>query len=101
SIFNGYSFRNFLYTSRNESIGRILAIAQDSSGGVWFGGDKGMYHYYKDSITKVEFSNRPPLAIESLLTDAHGNLWVGDLHFVYELKQEQVAMIKKFRGSSF
>jgi len=100
TIFNGYFFRNFLYTSRNEIIGRILSIAQDSSGGVWFGGDKGLFHYYKDSIIKVEFSKRPALAIESLLTDANGNLWVGDLHFVYKLKHEQVITVKTKPGSS-
>ncbi len=95
SIFNGYSFRNHQYSSENESIGRILAIAQDSSSGVWFGGDKGLFHFYKDSIIRIEFSNRPSLAIESLLTDADGNLWIGDLNFLYKMTREQVSMVKK------
>lgn len=43
SIFNGYTFSNYQFSSGNEVIGRILAIAQDSTEGVWVGGDKGLF----------------------------------------------------------
>ena len=95
SVFNGYSFRNYQYTAANENIGRILAIAQDSISGIWIGGDKGLFRFYNDSVIKIEFRDRPPLAIESLLTDADGNLWIGDLTFLYKMNSELVASLKK------
>jgi ligand-binding sensor domain-containing protein/two-component sensor histidine kinase len=90
SVFDGYTFKNFQYTNANENIGRILAIAQDSSGNVWFGGDNGLFQYRSDSVKKIDPAAKAPLAIESLLTDADGNLWVGDLHFLYKMKRREV-----------
>lgn len=93
SNYNGYSFRNFQYTSANENIGRILAITQDSAKNIWVGGDKGLFLLKNDSFTKIEFKGRPGLAIESLLTDADGNLWVGDIIFLYKVTSAQAKKI--------
>lgn len=89
SVFNGYTFSNYQFSSDNEVIGRILAIAQDSTEGVWVGGDKGLFYFRNDSLHKIDFGKGPSLAIESLLTDSKGNLWVGDLHFVYCINPQQ------------
>jgi ligand-binding sensor domain-containing protein/two-component sensor histidine kinase len=93
SVFNGYTFSNYQFSSGNEVIGRILAIAQDSTEGVWVGGDKGLFYFRNDSLHKIDFGKGPSLAIESLLTDAKGNLWVGDLHFVYCLTPQQAKQV--------
>ncbi|MBC7850433.1 MAG: histidine kinase [Chitinophagaceae bacterium] len=95
SIFDGYAFKNIQYSSSNTAIGRILAIAEDSSGAVWLGGDKGLFVYMNDSIIQIQFYKRPPLAIETLLTDKRGNLWVGELNFLHKLMTSQIDSVHR------
>lgn len=95
STFNGYNFRNYQYSADNQNIGRIQAITQDSLHGIWLGGHNGLFFYNDDKPISVEFENGVPLAIESLLTDRDGNLWVGDVTFVYKIQSEQIKTIHK------
>ena len=95
SVYNGYSFTNYQYTSGNESIGRILCLTQDKLNGMWLGGDKGLFYFKGDSIIKVELQNKTLLAVETLLTDATGNVWAGDLNALYKITATQVENLNK------
>jgi ligand-binding sensor domain-containing protein/anti-sigma regulatory factor (Ser/Thr protein kinase) len=93
SVFDGYRFANYQYTSANESIGRILCITQDHLKGVWVGGDKGLFHFIGDSIKKIELQSKTILAVEALLTDGDGNVWVGDINALYKVTAQQTENI--------
>ncbi|HQX73766.1 MAG TPA: two-component regulator propeller domain-containing protein, partial [Chitinophagaceae bacterium] len=95
SVYDGYSFTNYQYTSGNESIGRILCLTQDKLNGMWLGGDKGLFYFKGDSIIKVELQNKTLLAVETLLTDATGNVWAGDLNALYKITATQVENLNK------
>ncbi len=95
SVYNGYNFTNYQYTSANESIGRILCITQDNLNAVWIGGDKGLFYFKGDSIRKVELQSKTILAVEALLTDAMGNVWAGDLNALYKITADHVDRIHK------
>jgi ligand-binding sensor domain-containing protein/two-component sensor histidine kinase len=97
SIFDGYDFTNYQYTSSNEIIGRVLAIAEDSNGAVWIGGDRGLFYYSKGKIEKVTVTGKTNLAVESLLTDNSRNVWIGDLFALYRLSASDT---KEFAGNS-
>jgi ligand-binding sensor domain-containing protein/anti-sigma regulatory factor (Ser/Thr protein kinase) len=90
SVYDGYSFTNYQYTSSNESIGRVLCITQDSSKGVWIGGDKGLFYVHGNNIKKMELQSKTLLVVEALLTDAGGNVWVGDLNALYKITDRQI-----------
>ncbi|MBC7872737.1 MAG: histidine kinase [Ferruginibacter sp.] len=93
SVFDGYSFTNYQYTSANETIGRVLCITEDSMKGVWIGGDKGLFYFNGDSIQKIELQNKTLLAVEALLTDIQGNIWVGDINALYKLRVQLVHQV--------
>ncbi|MES2775144.1 MAG: histidine kinase [Bacteroidota bacterium] len=95
SVFDGYGFTNYQYTSANESVGRVLCITEDSLGAVWIGGDKGLFYFTNDSIYQVGLRNKTMLAVEALLTDASGNVWVGDLNGLYKITERQILQVYK------
>lgn len=95
TVYDGYDFINYQYTDANESIGRILCITQDSLMGVWIGGDKGLFYLKGNSITKLELQSKTLLAVEALLTDAAGNVWVGDLNALFRITAQQIGQIYK------
>ncbi|HEX2630048.1 MAG TPA: hypothetical protein VHM26_13575, partial [Chitinophagaceae bacterium] len=98
-IFDGYRFINYQYTSTHESIGRILCIAQDNDQNVWLGGDKGLFFFKNDSVHKMNIKGRPTIAVEALLTDNAGNLFIGELYALYKLTTAQVSSVaKKING---
>ncbi len=90
SRYDGYSFSNYQYTNENAYIGRILCITQDSAKGTWFGGDNGLFYFSGDSLQKITFSNRSSIAVEALLTDAEGNIWIGELNALYKISAKQI-----------
>jgi ligand-binding sensor domain-containing protein/anti-sigma regulatory factor (Ser/Thr protein kinase) len=94
SVYDGYSFSNYQYSSANEPIGRILCIAQDHLNGVWVGGDKGLFYFNESSIRKIELQNKTILAVEALLTDGDGNVWLGDINALYKITAQQVENIR-------
>jgi len=85
SIYNGYDFINYQYSTGNESIGRVLCITQDSAMGIWIGGDKGLFYYSNGAINKVGLQSSKPPAVEALLTDASGNVWAGTIDALYKI----------------
>lgn len=85
SRYDGYTFSNYQYTTDNESIGRVLCVTQDSAGGIWIGGDKGLFYYAGGQVRRIKIQSRPTLAVEAMLTDAAGNVWVGELNALYKL----------------
>ena len=89
SVYDGYRFINYQYTTANESIGRILCITQDKEKGLWIGGDKGLFYCSNDSVRKIELQSGIILAVESLLTDEDGNIWAGDINALYQITAEQ------------
>jgi len=95
SVYDGYGFTNYQYTSANESIGRILCITQDSLNGMWIGGDKGLFYIHGNAVKKVELQSRKALAVEALLTDAAGNVWAGDLNALYKINRQQIQQVIK------
>ena len=95
SVYDGYGFTNYQYSSANESIGRILCITQDSLNGIWIGGDKGLFYVQGDRIKKVELQSKAILAVEALLTDAGGNVWVGDLNALFKITGQLVQQVHK------
>lgn len=95
TVYDGYSFINYQYTSSNESIGRVLCITQDSLKGVWIGGDKGLFYMHGNSIKKMELQSKTQLAVEALLTDAGGNVWAGDLNALFKITRQQTQQVHK------
>ncbi len=95
SVYDGYSFTNYQYTSANESIGRILCITQDSSNGIWMGGDKGLFYLKENHIEKLKLQSNKIVAVEALLTDAAGNVWAGDLSALYKITVPQIQLLHK------
>ena len=95
SVYDGYQFTNYQYTSDNESIGRVLCFTQDSSGAIWFGGDKGLFYCNDGAISRISITGNPLPAPEALLTDAAGNVWIGDMNALYRLTPE---LLKKIRN---
>lgn len=90
SVYDGYQFTNYQYTSDNESLGRILCIAADSSAGIWFGGDKGLFYWNNNGITRIRITGKSSLAPEALLTDAAGNVWIGDMNALYRIGAKKI-----------
>jgi ligand-binding sensor domain-containing protein len=109
SRYDGYSFTNFQYTADNESIGRVLCIAQDSAGGVWIGGDKGLFYESGGELRRIKLQSRPTLAVETMITDAAGNVWLGELNALYKLPptitraiaQQQITTINVLPHANF
>lgn len=95
SVYDGYSFTNYQYTSSNETIGRVLCITQDSLKGIWIGGDKGLFYLHGNSIKKMELQSKTQLAVEALLTDAGGNVWAGDLNALFKITPQQIQQVHK------
>lgn len=95
SVYDGYQFINYQYTSGNESIGRILSIATDSSKGIWFGGDKGLFYWSNGGITRIRPTGKTILAPETLLTDAAGNVWIGDMNALYRIGANEIYKLHK------
>jgi len=95
SVYDGYSFTNFQYTTANETIGRVLCITEDKQNGIWIGGDKGLFYLHNGLIEKLSFDSRTSIAVEALLTDATGNIWVGDLEALYKIETAEVQSIRQ------
>lgn len=95
SVYDGYDFKNYQYSSGNETIGRVLCITEDQQQGIWIGGDKGLFFLRDGAFQKVTLKNQYPLAVEALLTDAAGNIWIGDLNALYKIIPEQIGDIHK------
>ncbi|QIL39394.1 hypothetical protein G7074_08965 [Pedobacter sp. HDW13] len=75
------SFSN-LTVENGLSQNSVMAIAQDSTGFMWFGTRQGLNRYdgYRFKIYKNEVKNPASISggeVTSLLTDAKGVLWVG------------------------
>lgn len=100
SVYDGYDFKNYQYSSGNETIGRVLCITEDHQQGIWIGGDKGLFLLRDGAFQKIIVKNQPPLAVEALLTDAAGNIWIGDLNALYKITTEQVNNVYKNPHSS-
>lgn len=90
SVYDGYHFTNYQYSSTGESIGRILCITQDKVKGLWIGGDKGLFYFSNDSVRQIQLQSRKILAVESLLTDEDGNVWAGDINALYRITAGEV-----------
>lgn len=90
SRYNGYEFQNIQYTSSQEQIGKIMAITEDSSGGIWLGGEGGLFYYDDGIITRCDFIQTYVPAIESLVTDNEGTVWLGEMHGLYRLTTAQI-----------
>jgi ligand-binding sensor domain-containing protein/two-component sensor histidine kinase len=95
SVYDGYDFINYQYSAGNETIGRVLCITEDRQKGIWIGGDKGLFLLRDGAFQKITLKNQLPLAIEALLTDAAGNIWIGDLNALYKITPEQTGDIHK------
>lgn len=93
SVYDGYSFTNYQYSAANESIGRILCISQDHLNGVWLGGDKGFFYFNGNSIRKMELQSKTILAVEAILTDGDGNVWLGDINALYKITAREVGIV--------
>lgn len=100
SVYDGYDFKNFQYSSGNETIGRVLCIAEDQQQNIWIGGDKGLFLLKNGAFQKIILKNQPILAVEALLTDTDGSIWIGDLNALYKLTPGQVNDIYKNPHSS-
>lgn len=87
SVYNGYQFINFQFTVSNEPIGRILCIAEDKAGGIWAGGDRGLFYFKENNFSKIEWKDNKNIAVESLLADSSGNLFIGSILALYYLPQ--------------
>lgn len=101
SVYDGYDFKNFQYSSGNETIGRVLCIAEDQQQNIWIGGDKGLFLLKNGTFQKITLKNQPLLAVEALLTDTNGNIWIGDLNALYKITPGQVNDVYKNPRSSF
>ena len=93
TLYDGYGFTNYQYTSANESIGRILCITEDRFKHVWIGGDKGLFYVQGNMVKKAELKSKALLAVEALLTDAAGNVWVGDLNALFKITARQTEQL--------
>ncbi len=93
SSYDGYHFTNYQYTDGSESLGRILAITTDLQQGIWLGGDKGLFYLKAGRLQKINIQNRSSIAIESLHTDASGNIWLGEMNSLYKISAEMLAGI--------
>jgi len=94
SRYDGYAFTNYQYTAGNESIGRILCITQDSLKGIWIGGDNGLFYFFDDSFWRINLKTRSTIAVEALLTDASGNIWLGELNALYKITPAHIQHIQ-------
>lgn len=90
SRYNGYEFQNIQYTIAQEQIGKIVAIAEDSSGGVWLGGEGGLFYFFNGETVRCLFVKEYVAAVESLVTDKEGNLWIGEMHGLYRLSKDEI-----------
>ncbi len=93
SVYDGYTFTNFQYSSSNEPIGRILCIAEDKEHGIWLGGDKGLFYLKNNKLQKITPGKGPAMAVEALHTDATGNVWIGDINALYKLSAATIAKL--------
>lgn len=95
SVYDGYDFINYQYSSGHETIGRVLCITEDLQKRIWIGGDKGLFFLKDGLFQKIPVHGPLPLAVEALLTDAAGNIWIGDLNALYKITPEKANDIYK------
>lgn len=95
SVYDGYRFTNYQYDTRDEPLGRVLCLTEDSAKGIWVGGDKGLFYFFDGEINKITLQGNTPLAIEALLTDQGGNIWAGDINALYKISSEQIENIHR------
>jgi ligand-binding sensor domain-containing protein/anti-sigma regulatory factor (Ser/Thr protein kinase) len=90
SRYNGYEFQNLQYTAAQEQIGKVVAITQDSVGGVWLGGEGGLFYFFDGEIHRCSFVQQYAAAVESLVTDVNGNVFIGEMHGLYRLTPDEI-----------
>lgn len=90
SVYNGYGFQNLQYTVAQEQMGKILAIAEDSLGGIWLGGEGGLFYYTNGEVYRCAFVPNYAPAVESLVVDREGTLWIGEMHGLYRLSTAEI-----------
>ena len=81
----GKGFTNF--TAQNGDIGdnEVWTMHEDSAGSIWFSSEGyGMYRYYDKQLSHFgEDKGLPIHAVQSILEDKKGRLWVGGSRGVY------------------
>ncbi len=91
SCYNGYNFINYQYSHQKAQIGRVVAIVSDKRGGLWIGGDKGLFYNSNNTIRQLQLGNKPGYSITSILCDKEGNIWIGCYDGVYKIPHTQTA----------
>ena len=91
SSYDGYHFTNYQYTDSGETLGRIRAVTADLQQGIWLGGDKGLFYLKAGHLRNISIQNRPAIAIESLHTNASGNIWLGEMNALYKISAEALS----------
>lgn len=77
---------------------RVNAIAEDASGGLWFGTDAGLVRYDgRRTQVMASESRLPSRRIRSLKLDAEGGLWVGTDAGAARMIGEHVELIEETR----
>ncbi len=84
----GERFRNWT-TREGLATDSVLALAEDSQGGIWVGTTGGLQRWDGSAWTApLPFEGKGTIAVRSLEVDAQGTLWVGtDGGEVYQLEQ--------------
>jgi ligand-binding sensor domain-containing protein/signal transduction histidine kinase/DNA-binding response OmpR family regulator len=100
------SFTN-LTVENGLSQNSVIAIAQDSTGLMWFGTRQGLNRYdgYRFKIYKTDQKKTPQIAgneITSMVTDEQGLLWVGTTTGLsqYDGKTDEFKTVKNISSSS-
>ncbi|HYO22152.1 MAG TPA: two-component regulator propeller domain-containing protein, partial [Flavisolibacter sp.] len=90
SRYNGYTFQNLQYTTANEQVGKVVAITEDSAGGMWMGGEGGLFYFFNGELIRCVFVENYVAAVESLTTDKNGAVWIGEMHGLYRLTRDEI-----------
>ena len=103
SRYDGYSFRNFRYNSKDKnSIGNnfIRCLYQEKSGMIWVGTDIGVYLYNPDTelFSRFALETAQGICIEKevndIKSDQEGNLWFAvDWQGVFHYKVHQNELV--------
>jgi len=78
SKFDGYTFQNYSQAV-HSNIGKINSIAEDSTGTLWIGGDRGLFLVENGKVFSTKLGD---FSIQVLHFDRQGELWVGGLGFI-------------------
>ena len=103
SRYDGYSFRNFCYNSKDKnSIGNnfVRCLYQGKDGVIWVGTDIGIYLYHPDTelFSRFDLKTDQGIGIEKevndIKSDQEGNLWFAvDWQGVFHYKARQNELV--------